>query len=247
MRKCLACKSLLSLSLSCACEYVCLFVLAFRPERPCHIGMAPKAGRYNREVLLGLATRSVDEALRGLGNGVERLTCKYLGFAEDGGYNVTATPKFDSELAYEWELRAEAYRESLVTLVRANHAVRRMIPFPEAWVTALRCLTLDAIAKASEDKVCQDEKTLSEVRCEVLGRPRRIPAGASVGKLVALSHPPAPSRTLSHPPRTLDTLSTPSQHPQAPLNILSTPSQHLLDTLSTPSWPLRKRRTFQDG
>lgn len=63
--------------------------------------------------------------------------------------------------------------------------VRAVYIVPEAWVTALRCLWLDEVAEAAAQKIRERESAITDVRCEVLGRPTPALGGDLLGGLVA--------------------------------------------------------------
>ena len=140
--------------------------------------MAPKA-TYTYERFAGVAAQSASKA-RG----------EYASpFIEHLGCDVVKQPaqlKRSSEVAFQWRFRGAGYDETCEVKVRCNHVLDQGVPLPEAWVTALRALSLDHVAAQSAEKIQNDEPGLSEVRCEVLGFPT-VSRVEAQGKIVALS------------------------------------------------------------
>ena len=140
--------------------------------------MAPKAGKYNRERLLNLGAGSAEAALRNLAGAseVERLTCDYLGVpADGGGYDAAALPRHNTNVAYQWRVRAGIYDETSIVPTRCSNIANRGVPLPDAWGTALQCLTLDSLAERSAMHVREQEPTLTEVQFEALGQAKPMP------------------------------------------------------------------------
>jgi len=136
--------------------------------------MAPKGPKYNRDILQGVGRRSVSQALERLGYDVA-LTCDYVGVKTEDAYNLSTTPKYASEVGYKWMLQAEDYKEAATVDVRANSAMGRLVALPDGWDTALRCLGLDKLATECAMDVTKKERRLTEVGCQLLGRPRSTP------------------------------------------------------------------------
>ena len=110
---------------------------------------------------------------------VEHLGCEYLDDA--GGALRKAT-----ELKFRWSFRGSGDDETEKRTGRWNNVLERGVPIPDAWGTALRCLSLDEVATTSTDKIREKEPGLKYVECCVLGR-AKAPTDSDVGKLVALS------------------------------------------------------------
>ena len=149
--------------------------------------MAPKGIKYSRDVLQGIGRRSVAQALERLGYDVA-LTCDYVGVKVEDTYKLSTIPKYASEVGYKWMLQAEENKETATVDVRANHAVARLVALPDGWDTALRCLGLEKLAMEYAKDVAQKERRLTELGCQLLGRPRTDPwYEDGVGKFVAFS------------------------------------------------------------
>ena len=110
---------------------------------------------------------------------VEHLGCDY--FDEASGPLRKTT-----ELKFRWSFLGAGYDETEETTGRCNNVLERGVPIPDAWSTALRCLSLDEVATASTDKIREKESGLKYVECCVLWRAKG-PTDSDVGKLVALS------------------------------------------------------------
>ena len=54
-----------------------------------------------------------------------------------------------STAAFRWRILGEGVDEEYTTKVSCENAVRRGVPFPDAWFTALRCSDLARIARES--------------------------------------------------------------------------------------------------
>ena len=109
----------------------------------------------------------------------EHLGCDYLDEASGPLRKTT-------ELKFRWSFRGSGFDETEETTGRCNHVLERGVPIPDAWSTALRCLSLDEVATASTDKIREKEPGLKYVECCVLGR-AKVPTDSDVGKLLALS------------------------------------------------------------
>ena len=79
---------------------------------------------------------------------VEHLGCDYLDEASGPLRKTT-------ELKFRWSFRGSGYDETQETTGRCNHVLERGVPIPDAWNTALRSLTLDEVAAASNKKICE--------------------------------------------------------------------------------------------
>ena len=63
------------------------------------------------------------------------------------------------------------YDERYLAHIRCDHAFDRGVPFPEHWLTAMRCAKLQQIADASVREL-QDETVVTSLECVVLGVPK---------------------------------------------------------------------------
>ena len=144
--------------------------------------MAPKAN-YTHERLAAVASQSVAKARVDYGG--SSFMEHFLGCdpIRQPGVQLKRT----SEVAFRWRFRGAGYDEVAELTGRCNNVFERGVPFPESWATALRCLSLDEIAVTSAGKIRSQDQGLSDLRCEVLGRPKPLSAAGSIGKLVALA------------------------------------------------------------
>ena len=116
--------------------------------------MAPKA-TYTYERLASVAAQSATQARVDYASPViEHLGCEVV-------RNSESQPKRSSEVAFQWRFRGAGYDETCEVMVRCNNAFDQGVPLPEAWVTALRALSLDQMAVQSAKKIQDQEPGLS--------------------------------------------------------------------------------------
>ena len=153
--------------------------------------MAPKV-RYTFERLRAIAEESAQKAKESLPNAsvLELLRCEYVHNHEEQAFNKDGSLRRETPLTFRWRVKCAGYAETYEVAARCNHVVERGVPFPEHWRTAMQCLSLDELAQASAEKVC--DPGLSNVHCVFLGQARllRPPCSESgvpeTGKTVAL-------------------------------------------------------------
>ena len=92
---------------------------------------------------------------------------------EEGGVDVAAPLRKDSQVAFEWRARGEGFDETSQVTLRCNSAVDRGVPLPASWKTSLRCLSLPDLAEKSAHVA--REGGVREARCVVLGQPKPSP------------------------------------------------------------------------
>ena len=75
--------------------------------------------------------------------------------------------------SFRWHVLGEGVDELHTTKMNCKNAVRRGVPFPDAWFMALRCSGLASIARESARKVYEQQVIYTQ--CCFLGQPRKSP------------------------------------------------------------------------
>ena len=175
------------------CSFACLDQNAFaKPSGSSK--MAPKA-KYTCERIANIAARSASAARANFGTHavIEQLLCEYLQQSDEtDARNKDGSLKRGAMLTFRWHFKGAGYEETCDITARCNSVAEREVPFPDTWQTAVQCLSLDQIAEKSARNVREQEPSLTEVQCQVLGQVKPIPsvvdaASPSPGKSVALS------------------------------------------------------------
>ena len=91
---------------------------------------------------------------------------------EEGGVDVEAPLRKDSQVAFEWRARGEGFDETSQVTLKCDNA-NRGVPLPPSWKTSLRCLSLPDLAEKSAHVA--REGGVREARCVVLGQPKPSP------------------------------------------------------------------------
>ena len=120
-------------------------------------------------------------------------SCDFKGINDEAG---TVDPNLkitkNSEATFEWTARATNVDETCIVTVKCDNACVRGVPFPQPWRTAVKCLDLGDVAKASAARMKRQHEA-QEVECEMLGVPKPCPLPAAdttlqVGAVVTLQH-----------------------------------------------------------
>ena len=111
----------------------------------------PPKGAFTLERLQAFGASAAESARARLANDggrpCDRLTCEYRGVATDDDEHVThELPTRRSTIAYVWHACAGGHHDEAVVKLRCDDVVRRGVPFPKHWHTALRCANLKAVA-----------------------------------------------------------------------------------------------------
>ena len=100
---------------------------------------------------------------------------RYRGTPTEEGFDLTASVKKYTTVAFVWRVRGEGFEETHVTKVRCDHAINQGIHLPTAWKTILRCLDFGSLAEKTAKAAREErgeERLLLEARCLMLGQPR---------------------------------------------------------------------------
>ena len=103
------------------------------------------------------------------------LKCAYGGIATpDDGVDHDGEITAKTTLMYIWNVIGMGFEETHEKTVRADHAAKRGVPFPEAWRTALKCLQMSRLV-GSTLEAAREESDAAEVHCQFLGAPKMTP------------------------------------------------------------------------
>ena len=107
--------------------------------------------RYTPERFRVIAETSTKKALDNLPNAltVESLSCEYIHKPTPQELNRDGSLRRDAALCFRWHLQCPGYNETCDVDARCNNVTERSVPFPDHWRTALQCLHLDSLAKAT--------------------------------------------------------------------------------------------------
>ena len=109
------------------------------------------------------------------------LKCAYVGIATpDGGVEHGGEITARTTLVYIWNVVGGGGDDSQAQNVRADHANKRGVPFPEAWRTAFKCLQMSTLV-GSALEAARQESDAAEVDCKFLG-PARMTTLADPGE-----------------------------------------------------------------
>ena len=93
---------------------------------------------------------------------------------EEGGVDIAAPLRKDTQAACEWRARGEGFDETSQLKRRCNDAIDRGVPLPPSWKTKLQCLKLRDIAERSAHVA--REGGVRDALCVVLGQPKPLQA-----------------------------------------------------------------------
>ena len=156
------------------CDYV--RAPRFHPQPFCaHVEMPPKAA-FTLERLQACGASAAEDARDRHANvggaPCEQLTCEYRGLAKEDEEHVTnENPTGRSISAYVWHACVGGHHDEAVVKLRCDDVVRRGVPFPKHWHTALRCANLQAVGDEAA-KAARDELG-GEIACKLLGVAKR--------------------------------------------------------------------------
>ena len=107
----------------------------------------------------------------GLPTGV-LLNCTHRGVATpDDGVDHGGEIAAKTTLVYIWKVVGGVFDATQTQHVRADHAKKRGVPFPEAWKAALKCLQMPTLVGSALDAARQ-ESDATEIDCKFLGAAR---------------------------------------------------------------------------
>ena len=92
---------------------------------------------------------------------------------EEGGVDIAAPLRKDTQAAFEWRARGEGFDETSQVKLRCDHVVERGVPLPPSWKTKLQCLSLRDVAERSAQ--IAREGGVRDALCVVLGKPKPSP------------------------------------------------------------------------
>ena len=92
---------------------------------------------------------------------------------EEGGIDIEAPLRKDTQVVFEWRARGEGFDETSQVKLRCNDAIDRGVPLPPSWKTKLRCLSLRDVAERSAQ--IAREGGVRDALCVVLGQPKPSP------------------------------------------------------------------------